>query len=66
MAALGTDLTARLHDAVGDRAADTCQLEKDHLHRTKSQTRTRALQLRFFPLMEASSGLGEGPESLNV
>lgn len=48
MATLGTDLTALLYQAAGDRAADTCQPEKNHLHRTRSKTRTRALQLRLF------------------
>lgn len=44
---LGADLTAHLHHAPRAGAADTCQLEKNHLHRMRSKMRARALQLRL-------------------
>ena len=47
-AAPGSDLTARLHHAARDGATDTCQLEKNHLHRTRSKRRTRALEFCVF------------------
>lgn len=59
MAALGTDLTARLHHAAGGEAADTCQLEKNHLHRTGSKNVNESSPALPPPPMEASSGLRE-------
>lgn len=47
-AAPGTDLTARLNHAAAGRAADTHQLEKNHLRRARSKRRMRALQLCLF------------------
>lgn len=44
----GTSLTARLHHAAGHGATDTCQLEKNHLHWTRSKKRMRVLQPRLF------------------
>lgn len=59
VAAPRTGLTARLHHAAGDRATDTRQPEKNHLHRTRSKMRGRALQLRLFHWWKPPRGFWE-------
>lgn len=41
-------LTARLHHTTADGGTDTCQPEKNHLHRARSKMSRSALQFRLF------------------